>query len=110
MRRVASLVTTLLIAFGIGVLAPPAASAQAGPGPELLFPSAGKTLPLEGGYLFKVAPVSGSKGYLFKVAPVSGSTGYLFGFFQNGAPAWENYANERTLSGTEYAIMPGTPA
>jgi hypothetical protein len=63
----------------------------------MLFPSVGRTLPLEG-------------AYLFKVAPVEGSTGYLFGFFQNGTAVWENYANERALSGTEYAITPGTPA
>ena len=45
---------------------------------------------------------------MFKVTAVPGASGYLFGFFQGGALVWENYRDEATLSGTEYAIWPGT--
>ena len=66
-------------------------------GPSLIYPKNGQTLDYEG-------------AYLFKVKPVPGASGYLWGFFQGGEMVWENYRNERKLSGTEYGIQPGTPA
>jgi hypothetical protein len=47
---------------------------------------------------------------LFKVKPFPGASEYLWGFFQGGKMVWENYADERKLSGTEYSIQPGTSA
>jgi hypothetical protein len=66
-------------------------------GPSFVYPKNGQTLDSEG-------------AYLFKVKPVAGASGYLWGFFQGGTMVWENYRYERKLSGTEYAIRPGTPA
>jgi lysophospholipase L1-like esterase len=66
-------------------------------GPSFIYPKNGQTLDYEG-------------AYLFKVKPVPGASGYLWGFFQGGKMVWENYRNERKLSGTEYGIQPGTPA
>jgi hypothetical protein len=37
-----------------------------------------------------------------RVQPVSGASGYRYGFFQGGGMVWENYADERHLSGTEH--------
>jgi pimeloyl-ACP methyl ester carboxylesterase len=44
--------------------------------------------------------------YTVEVSPVAGASGYLYGFFQDGSPVWENYANEHQLSGTEYSVPP----
>ena len=66
-------------------------------GPSFVYPKNGQTLDSEG-------------AYVFKVTPVPGASGYLWGFFQGGKMIWENYRNERKLSGTEYAIRPGTLA
>jgi hypothetical protein len=66
-------------------------------GPSFVYPKNGQTLDSEG-------------AYLFKVKPVEGASEYLWGFFQGGKMVWENYRNERKLSGTEYGIQPGTPA
>jgi hypothetical protein len=66
-------------------------------GPSFIYPKNGQTLDYEG-------------AYLFKVKPVPGASGYLWGFFQGGEMVWENYRNERKLSGTEYGIQPGTSA
>jgi hypothetical protein len=65
--------------------------------PSYVYPTNGQTLDFGG-------------GYMFKVTAVAEASGYLYGFFQNGAPVWENYHNEGRLSGTEYAIWPGTDA
>jgi len=48
--------------------------------------------------------------WIFKVNPVDGASGYLWGFFQDGRMIWENYRDERKLSGTEYRIRPRTPS
>jgi hypothetical protein len=66
-------------------------------GPQFVYPKNGQTLDYEG-------------AYLFKVKPVPGASGYLWGFFQGGKMVWENYADERKLSGTKYSIQPGTSA
>jgi hypothetical protein len=65
--------------------------------PGFVYPKNDQTLDYEG-------------AYLFKVKPVPGASGYLWGFFQGGKMVWENYADERKLSGTEYGIQPGTSA
>lgn len=75
----------------------PDAGSPALDGPRFVYPENGQTLDYEG-------------AYLFKVKPVPGASGYLWGFFQGGEMVWENYANERKLSGTEYGIHPGTSA
>ena len=62
-----------------------------------MYPKNGQTLDYEG-------------AYRFKVKPVPGASEYLWGFFQGGKMVWENYADERKLSGTEYSIQPGTSA
>lgn len=89
----ASMLSGLLIAAS--AIAPPALAAV--PGPTVVSPSDGQTLDFNGN-------VSVS------VDPVEGSSGYLYGFFQNNSMVWENYANERQLSGTEYTIAANTPA
>jgi hypothetical protein len=66
-------------------------------GPQFVYPRNGQTLDYEG-------------AYRFKVKPVPGASEYLWGFFQGGKMVWENYADERKLSGTEYSIQPGTSA
>lgn len=66
-------------------------------GPSFDVPASGQSL-------------SYSSPLVFRVQPVDGASGYLWGFFQQDEPVWENYANERVLSGTEYRIDPGTPA
>jgi len=58
--------------------------------PRVLTPAAGQALSLH--------------NLTIHVSPVDGASGYLYGFFQNGQPTWENYANEHTLSGTEYRL------
>jgi hypothetical protein len=65
--------------------------------PSYVYPTNGQTLDYEG-------------AYMFKVTAVFGASGYLFGFFQGGVMVWENYRDEGSLSGTEYAIWPGTEA
>lgn len=81
------------------LLVPPTAMASqpARPGPAPVAPTSGQTLD-RGGSL------------VFEVRPVDGATGYLWGFFQNGEPVWENYADEHVLSGTTYTMAPGSPA
>jgi hypothetical protein len=66
-------------------------------GPSFVYPKNGQTLDYEG-------------AYLFKVKRIAGASGYLWAFFQGGEMVWENNRNEQKLSGTEYAIRPGTPA
>ena len=90
----AFVVGVFLVALGV-VGAPPAAAAL--PGPVVTTPTFGQLVDYAGDL-----PVH--------VEPVSGASGYLYGFFENGAAVWENYANERTLSGTDYTIKAGTPA
>ena len=87
-------VGVFLVALGV-VGAPPAAAAV--PGPVVTTPAFGQLVDYAGDL-----PVN--------VEPVSGASGYLYGFFENGAAVWENYANEGTLSGTDYTIRAGTPA
>jgi Cutinase len=87
----AGAVLVLLTTFASG----PASAAT--PGPQLLEPAAGATL-------------SNAAPMVFRVRPVDASQGYLWGFFRDGKPLWENYANERTLSGPEYRIEPGSAA
>jgi len=65
--------------------------------PTVISPTDGQTLRYSG-------------TYAFNVSPVDGATGYLWGFFQDGQMVWENYRDERKLSGTEYRIQPGSPA
>ncbi len=38
------------------------------------------------------------------------ATANTTGFFQDGKPVWENYANEHVLPGTTYTIAPGSAA
>jgi hypothetical protein len=92
-RAVAGILFFLLLIF----LAPIPQVAAATGGPRFVYPKNGQTLDYEG-------------AYLFKVKPVPGASGYLWGFFQGGKMVWENYADERKLSGTEYGIQPGTSA
>lgn len=92
---VVALLTALGLFVSVVVVASPALAAQ--PGPVVVAPSYGQALDHAG-------------DVVVTVKPVSGASGYLFGFFQNGSGVWENYANERTLSGTEYAIRAGTAA
>jgi NPCBM/NEW2 domain len=75
----------------------PEAGSPALDGPRFVYPENGQTLDYEG-------------AYVFKVKPVPGASKYLWGFFQGGKMVWENYADERKLSGTEYSIQPGTSA
>jgi hypothetical protein len=65
--------------------------------PSHVYPTKGQNLDYDG-------------AYMLKVTAVSGASGYLFGFFQGGAMVWENYRDEGALSGTAYAIWPGTEA
>jgi uncharacterized delta-60 repeat protein len=67
------------------------------PVPVFVYPVDGQTLDYEGSYLFKVKPIHSAEGF-------------LWGFFQNGVMVWENFRDERVLSGTEYGIHPGTLA
>jgi hypothetical protein len=92
-RAVAGILFFLLVIF----LAPIPQVAAATDGPRFVYPKNGQTLDYEG-------------AYLFKVKPVPGASGYLWGFFQGGKMVWENYADERKLSGTRYSIQPGTSA
>jgi hypothetical protein len=87
----------VLVAAVLGSLVVVAPVAFAGEGPRFVRPASGATL--TPGELLE-----------FEVAPVPGATDYLWGFFQDGAAVWENYANERVLSGPTYRIDPGTPA
>jgi hypothetical protein len=92
-RAVAGILFFLLVIF----LAPIPQVAAATDGPRFVYPENGQTLDYEG-------------AYVFKVKPVEGASEYLWGFFQGGKMVWENYADERKLSGTEYSIQPGTSA
>lgn len=74
-------------------------TAAAAPGPAFIYPSDGQSLDYNGCWMFKVEAV-----------PEAASNGYLWGFSQNGVGVWENYADEGTLSGTEYAICPASTA
>lgn len=65
--------------------------------PVFVYPADGQKLDYEGSYLFKVEPIANSKEF-------------LWGFFQNGQMVWENYRDEKVLSGTEYGIHPETIA
>jgi hypothetical protein len=88
---------TLFLAIGVSSvgLSKPASAAE--PGPQWDSPISGNYVQYFGGDL------------KFKVRPVSGAVGYLFGFDMNGKPVWENYANERQLSSTEYSLKYGSP-
>ncbi|WP_433473081.1 serine/threonine-protein kinase [Spirillospora sp. CA-142024] len=70
---------------------------QAGTVPKYVRPSDGDSIDYDG-------------AYRFKVTPVRDSSGYLYGFFQHGDMVWENYRDEGRLSGTDYAIEPGSDA
>ena len=72
-------------------------SARALSGPVFDYPVDGQDLDHEGSYLFRVLPMDEAQGF-------------LWGFFQNGVMVWENYRDERILSGNEYSIHPGTVA
>ena len=72
-------------------------SARALSGPIFDYPVDGQDLDYEGSYLFRVLPMEEAEGF-------------LWGFFQNDVMVWENYRDERMLSGNEYAIHPGTVA
>lgn len=76
---------------------PALAAPPPGSGPTFVYPSNGETLPY-------------SSSLVFEVRPIADATGYLWGFFQQGKAVWENYQNERVLSGTKYRIDPGTAA
>lgn len=65
--------------------------------PEMVYPVDNQTLDLEG-------------AYMFKVKPVTGSSGYLFGLFQDGQMVYENYRDTRTLSSNgEFALWETNP-
>lgn len=65
--------------------------------PEMVYPSDGQVLGIDG-------------AYMFKVKPVPGSSGYLFGFFQNNDMIYENYRDNRTLSSNgEFAVWESNP-
>jgi hypothetical protein len=85
----------LSVVMVVGGITPPALAAV--PGPTMLSPSDGQTLNYNG-------------DFSVRVEPVAEASGYLYGFFQNSTMVWENYANERHLSGTEYTIALNTPA
>ena len=84
---------TVLTAVG-AITAPPALAAV--PGPTMDSTSEGQTINYDG-------------DISVRVEPVAGASGYLYGFFQNSTMVWENYANERRLSGTDYTIAANTP-
>jgi hypothetical protein len=84
------LLAVVLVLGGVGVAsAVPATAAE--PGPRWITPHDGDVVPYP-------------NDLVFEVAPVGGSVGYLYGFFENGKPVWENYANERHLDGTQYVL------
>jgi hypothetical protein len=88
----------ITLAIAVVFLMPQTASAnQPLPGPAPMSPTSGQT-------------IDAGSVLTFEVRPVDGATGYLWGFFQNGQAVWENYANERVLSGTTYTIAPGSAA
>lgn len=90
----------LLVILALTASALVTAQASAGaalPGPTMVYPTAGQK-------------ISYGDSFYFRVNPVAGATGYLYGFFQNGVAVWENYAQERKLSGSEYAIVANGPA
>lgn len=89
---VASILSGMLIA--VSAVAPAALAAV--PGPTVDSPSDGQTINYNG-------------DLAVHVEPVEGASGYLYGFFQNSDMVWENYANERHLSGTDYNISVNTP-
>src|SRR5436190_17455819 len=93
--RATTLGTLLTMLIAVGAIAPPALAAV--PGPTMVSPSDGQTL-------------NYNDDFSVHVEPVAGASGYLYGFFQNSTMVWENYANERHLSGTEYTIAVNTPA
>lgn len=69
----------------------PATAAMPGV-PEMVYPSDGQVLGIDG-------------AYMFKVKPVNNASGYLFGFFQNNDMIYENYRDNRTLSSNgEFAV------
>ena len=86
----------VLLAVMLAAIGQPTAASALG-GPVFDYPVDGQTLDFEGWYLFRVHPIPSAQGY-------------LWGFFQNGVMVWENYRDEGTLSGNEYAIQPGTVA
>jgi hypothetical protein len=91
----AVIVSALALFFSV-IAGSQAPAMAASPGPSFVYPADGQTLGYDG-------------AFLFKVNPVTGASGYLYGFFQGGSMVWENYRDERKLSGTEYEIQPGTP-
>jgi Peptidase A4 family len=97
--RRASRATILACMMGLlaTVCAIPQAALAATAGPTVISPSDGQT-------------ISYSDNFSIRVQPVEGASGYLYGFFQNSSAVWENYANEHSLSGTEYTILANTPA
>jgi len=64
-------------------------------GPSWVAPTAGAAIPYENDLILEAAPIAGAREY-------------LFGFFENGQPVWENYANERRLDGPIYVLPHGS--
>jgi hypothetical protein len=89
--KLLTLFSLLLAAFGQH------STARALSGPVFDYPVDGQDLDYEGSYLFRVLPMDEAQGF-------------LWGFFQNGVMVWENFRDERVLSGNEYGIHPGTVA
>ncbi|MGH3568603.1 MAG: hypothetical protein ACRDRH_21765 [Pseudonocardia sp.] len=85
----------LALVLSICVTAGEAAASTAEPGPGWISPQSGTTVP----YM---------NDLVFEVTPVPNADQYLFGFDVNGQPAWENYADERQLSGTRYVLKMGS--
>jgi hypothetical protein len=86
-------------ALGAAVTASPTASAPPRvleAGPQWVTPTDGELVPYLNDLTFQVQPVEGSV------------VGYLYGFFENGVPVWENYANEGHLDGTTYVLPVGS--
>lgn len=65
--------------------------------PIFVYPVDGQTLDYAGDWLFKVEPMAYGQGFLWS-------------FLQNDEMVWENWRDERTLSGNEYAILEGSVA
>lgn len=67
--------------------------------PDMVYPVDGQTLDLEGSYMFKVKPITGSVPDF-----------YLFGLFQDDVMIYENWRDDRQLSiGGEFAVHPDNP-